>query len=272
MTDRIKSGRLGGDGLRMPVLVPNRNSASGYSIQYLSIEVDADLARALDGCAAPPKPAPVPPAEGAGAPQGLCDTTLTERFANPDCRCDTYAGNLGPCKTFEMGQGGRCVYCDHEAACHPSPAVAAEPVALTALKNLLTAIQSRAINKLPIPYWEGTVAMETLSKAEGEAMDVLKNVHPVRGERENLAEMLKRNGFTSRDGTVIQAGTFGVIDAILSSLPIQPGASLKPRGFLWKESPDQINWHYTDSINTYIPAEAIIEPLYLGPPADGTKS
>lgn len=164
MTDKIKSDRPDGDGLRMPVLVPDRNSASGYSIQYLSIEVDADLARALDGCATPPK---------------------------------------------------------------PTPDAMREPVSRIALKNLLAAIQSRAINKLPIPYWEGTIAMETLSKAEGEAMTVLEKARP---------------------GTVLQ-----------------------PIGFRWKESLDQINWRYTDSINTYIPAEAIIEPLYLGPPADGAK-
>jgi hypothetical protein len=65
------------------------------------------------------------------AAQGLCETTLTERFVNPDCRCNTYAGNLGPCKTFEVGQSGRCVYCDHEASCHlaapPQPAPDTEP-------------------------------------------------------------------------------------------------------------------------------------------------
>lgn len=35
-------------------------------------------------------------------------------------------------------------------------------------------------------------------------------------ERDGVAEMLKRNGFTSRDGTVIAADTLGVIDAILA--------------------------------------------------------
>jgi hypothetical protein len=52
--------------------------------------------------------------------QGLCDTTLTERFDLP-CVCDTYPGNLGPCIRFEEGASGRCVYCEHAAACHPKP-------------------------------------------------------------------------------------------------------------------------------------------------------
>ena len=50
--------------------------------------------------------------------QGLCETTLTERFEYPDCKCDTYEGNLGPCKTFEEGMSGRCVYCEHAKVCH----------------------------------------------------------------------------------------------------------------------------------------------------------
>lgn len=55
-----------------------------------------------------------------GRSQGLCETTLTERFENPDCACETYPDNLGPCKTFEEGASGRCAYCDHEAECHRS--------------------------------------------------------------------------------------------------------------------------------------------------------
>jgi hypothetical protein len=50
--------------------------------------------------------------------QGLCETTNTERFVNPFCQCSTYAGNLGPCKSFEEGRNGRCVYCDHTHECH----------------------------------------------------------------------------------------------------------------------------------------------------------
>jgi hypothetical protein len=50
--------------------------------------------------------------------QGLCETTMTERFSNPDCTCPTYPGNLGPCASFEEGSNGRCVYCDHERVCH----------------------------------------------------------------------------------------------------------------------------------------------------------
>lgn len=47
-----------------------------------------------------------------------CDTTSTERFENPDCKCPTYPENLGPCKTFELGGNRRCAYCDHEKECH----------------------------------------------------------------------------------------------------------------------------------------------------------
>lgn len=50
--------------------------------------------------------------------QGLCETTLTERFECPECRCGTYPDNLGPCKTFETEANGRCVYCDHAIECH----------------------------------------------------------------------------------------------------------------------------------------------------------
>lgn len=54
-----------------------------------------------------------------GEPQGRCETTLTERFAYPDCTCGTYPDNLGPCKTFEAGgDPDRCVYCDHVVECH----------------------------------------------------------------------------------------------------------------------------------------------------------
>jgi hypothetical protein len=52
-----------------------------------------------------------------GQYQGLCDTTLTERFAYSKCRCGTYPDNLGPCKTYEPGEA-RCVYCDHNEECH----------------------------------------------------------------------------------------------------------------------------------------------------------
>lgn len=50
--------------------------------------------------------------------QGLCETTLTERFKNNNCVCKTYDNNLGPCKSFQLGGNGNCVYCDHEFNCH----------------------------------------------------------------------------------------------------------------------------------------------------------
>jgi hypothetical protein len=60
-------------------------------------------------------------------PQGKCDTTVTERFAYPDCKCDTYPGNLGPCQGFvegskRRGAQSRCVFCDHGVACHKAVA------------------------------------------------------------------------------------------------------------------------------------------------------
>ena len=76
--------------------------------------------------AALPAPAPAP------ATQGLCDFTQTERFANPSCRCLTYEGNLGPCRTYLIGASGRCVYCDHDECCHSAvmePAPAPDPAA-----------------------------------------------------------------------------------------------------------------------------------------------
>ena len=43
----------------------------------------------------------------------------TPRFHNPDCKCPTYPGNLGPCAKHTKGSNGRCVYCDHELNCTP---------------------------------------------------------------------------------------------------------------------------------------------------------
>ncbi len=53
-----------------------------------------------------------------GAPQGRCETTGTPRYALPSCACGTYAGNLGPCAAYRGGAVRRCVYCDHDLACH----------------------------------------------------------------------------------------------------------------------------------------------------------
>jgi len=51
--------------------------------------------------------------------QGFCSTTYTERFEAKQCNCETYKGNLGPCKEHEEGSNGRCVFCDHELVCNP---------------------------------------------------------------------------------------------------------------------------------------------------------
>jgi hypothetical protein len=51
--------------------------------------------------------------------QGLCETTLTERFEFSECVCGTYPDNLGPCRTFGVGVNPkRCVFCDHKIQCH----------------------------------------------------------------------------------------------------------------------------------------------------------
>lgn len=55
--------------------------------------------------------------------QGRCETTLTERFEYPNCKCGTYPKNLGPCKTFLPGANPtRCAYCDHDIHCHEAVA------------------------------------------------------------------------------------------------------------------------------------------------------
>lgn len=51
--------------------------------------------------------------------QGKCDTTWTERFANPECSCGfTDIDGLGPCATYVGGSDPRCVYCAHLQPCH----------------------------------------------------------------------------------------------------------------------------------------------------------
>lgn len=62
-----------------------------------------------------------------GQSQGLCDTTQTERFAFRGCKCGTYAGNLGPCKSYEAGGSGNCVYCEHSLVCHEAVIAMPQP-------------------------------------------------------------------------------------------------------------------------------------------------
>lgn len=52
----------------------------------------------------------------------LCDTTMTPRNPRTSCDCATYEENMGPCDTFDVGENGNCVYCDHAQRCH-SPTV-----------------------------------------------------------------------------------------------------------------------------------------------------
>ncbi len=49
---------------------------------------------------------------------GLCDTTMTPRVAAHWCACLNRTDEIGPCLTWEKGDNGRCVFCDHEFYCH----------------------------------------------------------------------------------------------------------------------------------------------------------
>jgi len=54
----------------------------------------------------------------------LCDTTMTPRNPSDTCICFRRTDQMGPCDGFlagftPMGSIPRCVYCDHESACHP---------------------------------------------------------------------------------------------------------------------------------------------------------
>jgi hypothetical protein len=48
----------------------------------------------------------------------ICDTTMTPRVARHWCVCVVRTDELGPCRHWEQGANGRCVYCDHEEYCH----------------------------------------------------------------------------------------------------------------------------------------------------------
>ena len=48
----------------------------------------------------------------------LCDTTMTPRNPAHLCCCVKRTDEMGPCDTCQVGMGGRCVFCDHEGACH----------------------------------------------------------------------------------------------------------------------------------------------------------
>jgi len=86
--------------------------------------------------------------------QGLCDTTMTERFENKDCVCPTYPANLGPCAKFEEGGNARCVFCDHELSCHLAvgkrkfEAVMASPAPTAAGSEELKPIQTECCKRL----------------------------------------------------------------------------------------------------------------------------
>lgn len=85
--------------------------------------------------------------ERAGSSQGRCETTLTERFHNPACKCKTYPGNLGPCKTFDAAAHCRCVYCDHTLECHQSLAGIIAPSAPQGELRALTHEELRAASE-----------------------------------------------------------------------------------------------------------------------------
>jgi hypothetical protein len=48
----------------------------------------------------------------------ICDTTMTPRVPSYWCVCMERTDLMGPCLTWNLGQNGRCVYCDHDFYCH----------------------------------------------------------------------------------------------------------------------------------------------------------
>lgn len=58
--------------------------------------------------------------EDCGESASVCDTTMTPRNAAHLCCCVKRTDEMGPCDAFEVGDNARCVYCDHEGACHGS--------------------------------------------------------------------------------------------------------------------------------------------------------
>ncbi len=61
------------------------------------------------------------------ATEERCDTTLTLRHPRDICTCDDETDLMGPCDTWEIGQNGRCIYCNHTEACHPASPERKEP-------------------------------------------------------------------------------------------------------------------------------------------------
>lgn len=125
-------------------------------------EVEADLSIARDL---------VEQARGerrVGEPQGRCDTTMTERFVNPLCRCSTYAGNHGPCMTYEVGGNAfKCVYCDHNAICHIE-LLTAENAALRARVERLEALVEAGL--------DATEATEEMLRARVERVEEVETI------------------------------------------------------------------------------------------------
>lgn len=82
-----------------------------------SIEVDGLIVRIGDNYGTPVMALKDPYAPSRSYPAGVCDTTGVRRYAIT-CICATYADNWGVCADWERGGNGRCVFCDHEKACH----------------------------------------------------------------------------------------------------------------------------------------------------------
>jgi hypothetical protein len=51
-----------------------------------------------------------------------------ERFEDtlPACCSSSHEPRDTACRSFERGENGRCVYCDHEEKCHPGPGATCE--------------------------------------------------------------------------------------------------------------------------------------------------
>ena len=82
-----------------------------------------------------------------GECQGACGTTTTPRYWNPECACDTYQGNLGPCLSYDQGHDGTCAACDHDPVCHAQVREYVDPVTVERADNL--AVVATSIRELP---------------------------------------------------------------------------------------------------------------------------
>lgn len=121
----------------------------------------------------------------------LCDTTLTERFVNPECQCKKYDGNLGPCKTFKAGGNKswdgpvHCAYCDHELICHTATITTEEILQLK--EDLEDALEQRAREI------DTTVNLATLLSR---FIHATRDIEKLQKLREQARDFIQRKGLT----------------------------------------------------------------------------